>query len=352
MRKLTGLLLCAAALSAPTLAMAIVGQTSTSLTIAGGNSIYVAGQPKYSGVVTLLIKNGAAGTSVCTGALLANRVSILTAGHCVSHGAGTPGPTAIEAFFPAVGAGPDSIIALDPTSTAVAISRVRVDPLYTGQTIDQNDLAVLTLSAPAPVSASGYGLYTGDPLGKVYNIAGYGAVSSAGGSVGANVSPGLLRQGENTFDFTFGDPLFHGYFEPGGAGAPGTAADGQVLLADFDDGTSANNTSCNLAAAFGGGGPRFCDVGTGAAEVGTAFGDSGAPEFIDGEIAAVSSFGLSFSGAAPNGRFGELDGSAPTEIQRAFILSVPEPSTWAMMIVGFGLLGAGARHTRRTVAAT
>ncbi len=349
MKRLIGSGLAAAALLAPTLAMAIVGQTSTSISAAdggNGNPIYFANQPDYSGVVTLIITNGTGPASVCTGALLANRVSILTAGHCVSQGAGT----SVTAYFPAAGASPDSIVALDPTSAAVAISKIRVDPLYTGQTVDENDLAVLTLATPAPASATGYGLYTGDPLGQDYTIAGYGQTSSVGGSVGANLAPGLLRQGTNTFDFTFGDPLFQGYFEPGGPGAPGTAADGRVLLSDFDDGTAADDTSCTLAAAFGGGGPRFCDLGTGASEVGTAYGDSGAPEFIDGEIAAVSSFGLSLAGVAPDGRFGELDGAAPTEFQRVFILSVPEPATWAMMIVGLGLVGAFARRSQPTAA--
>jgi hypothetical protein len=276
-------------------------------------------------------------------------VSILTAGHCVSHGAGTPGPISTTAYFPAANAGPDTIVAEDPASTAIPISRIRVDPLYTGQTIDQNDLAVLTLSAPAPVSAMGYDLYTGNPVGQDYTVAGYGETSTVGGSVGANTPPGLLRQGTNTFDFTFGDPLFQGYFEPGGAGNPGTAADAQELLADFDDGTSANDTSCLLAGSFGGGGSRFCNLGTGATEVGTAYGDSGAPDFIDGEIAGVNSFGLSFSGAAPDGKFGELDGSAPTASQALFIESVPEPATWTTMILGFGLLGTGARRARRKV---
>ena len=328
----------------------IVGQTSTSVSFGGGNPIYFANIPKYSGVVTLLMNEGAAGVFVCTGALLANRVSIVTAGHCVSHGAGTPGPISTTAYFPAANASPDSIVALDPTSTAIAISRIRVDPLYTGQTVDQNDLAVLTLSAPAPVSAMGYDLYAGNPVGQDYNTAGYGEASTVGGALGANTPPGLLRQGTNTFDFTFGDPLFRGYFAPGAPGAPGTAADAQVLLSDFDDGTTTHDSSCFLAGEFGGGGSRFCNLGTGATEVGTSYGDSGAPDFIDGKIAGIDSFGLSFSGSAPNGEFGELDGSAPTAPSRLFILSVPEPSTWTLMMLGFGALGARTRRSRRTTA--
>lgn len=37
-------------------------------------------------------------------------------------------------------------------------------------------------------------------------------------------------------------------------------------------------------------------------------------------------------------------------IVRATISAIPEPSTWALMIVGFGLIGAGMRRTRQKVA--
>jgi hypothetical protein len=46
------------------------------------------------------------------------------------------------------------------------------------------------------------------------------------------------------------------------------------------------------------------------------------------------------------GSFGVLDGSAMTGF--AFAPQVPEPATWAMMIGGFGLLGAAARRSRRS----
>ncbi len=343
MRKLTVSCFGLAAMLAPTLAMALVGQTSTA---AGGDPIFYGNQPQYSGVVTLIIRNGAGPASVCTGALLANRVSVLTSGHCVSHGGVKASAQSVTAYFAAPNAGPNVIVAADPTSTAVKIGDIRVDPLYSGQPVDENDLAVLTLSTPPPVSAMGYGLYAGNAIGQDYTIAGYGYTSSVGGSIGVNAPPGLLRIGTNTFDYALGDPSFHGAFEPGGPGAFGTAADGDILVSDFDDGTSVHNSDCALAGLVGATGARFCGLGTGPTEVATAPGDSGAPNFIDGEIAGVSSFGFALTGLPAAGRFGEIDGSAPTAPQSKFIESVPEPTTWAMLLIGFGVIGVGARRVR------
>ena len=266
----------------------IVGQTSTSTFVSGGNPIYFANEPQYSGVVTLIMNEGSAGNFLCTGALLADRVSVLTAGHCVSHGAGTPGPVSTTAYFPA-NIAPDAIVARDPASTAIAISAIRVDPLYTGQVFDQNDIAVLTLSAPAPTTATGYSLYTGNPVGQDYNVAGYGGRSTFGGSVGANLGPGILRQGTNTFDFTFGDPLFQGYFPtrrrggPGNGGGRSNPAVGfrrRHKRARFELPPGRRVRRRRLA---------VLQSRTGATEVGTAPGDSGAPDFIDGQIAGITS---------------------------------------------------------------
>jgi hypothetical protein len=134
-------------------------------------------------------------------------------------------------------------------------------------------------------------------------------------------------------------------------------------------------------------------------------GDSGGPTFIDGAIAGITSFGItggifqpSFTGAfnarcgfsdtvpgglvdpsfsrsattgAPVGctdsSFGEVSGD--TNVARyqdwwsnaartnrlfttdGFVLLVPEPGTWAMLIAGFGLVGGALRRRRETVAA-
>ncbi|MFQ3596008.1 MAG: PEPxxWA-CTERM sorting domain-containing protein, partial [Sphingomonadaceae bacterium] len=105
----------------------------------------------------------------------------------------------------------------------------------------------------------------------------------------------------------------------------------------------------------------------GATEVGVAGGDSGGPQFnADGRIVSVTSYGLSFGvqwgdcRAGLQSSCGELNGFVPLYIHRDFILSnllpieggvIPEPGTWAMLIAGFGFVGAAARRRRKEAVA-
>ena len=340
----------------------IVGQTSTATAAGGGNPIYFANQPKYQGVVTLIMNEGAAGNFICSGSLLSDHISILTAGHCVSNGTNAR-PISTTAYFGA-NTNPDSNVYSDPTSTVIAIKSISVNPKYTGSVIDANDIAVLRLSAPAPTSFTSYDLYTGSDLsGLGYNIAGYGARSDTGGSVGANLNPGRLRQGDNTYDFRLGDPIFNGFFtniNPAtGKNFFGSTADiSNSYLADFDNGLQANNASCLITTAITGTmDGRFCgpkSLGVGATEVSSAGGDSGGPQFVEGKIASVTSYGLSFGmsfgdiDAKLNSSFGEFNGFVPVSSNLDFINSaIPEPSAWALMIAGFGIVGTSARRARR-----
>jgi hypothetical protein len=334
----------------------IVGQTSTATLAGGGNPIYFA-NPSYNGVVSLIMNEGAAGNFICSGTLLNDRRSILTAGHCVSHGAGTANPISTTAYFtPATN--PDSVTYLDPASTAISVSQYFVNPGYTGEVIDQNDIAVLRLSQAAPAWATSYGLYTGSDLtGKNYNIAGYGARSDVGGAVGADLGPGRLRQGDNRYDFRLGDSDFGGFFTPGFFGEdPSTQID-YSYLSDFDSGLMQNDASCRLAGAFGLGGPKYCNLGRGPTEVSDAGGDSGGPEFINGKIASVTSYGLTFGknfgdvDGKLDSSWGEFNGFVPVSIHTAFIASsmAPEPGTWAMMLGGFGVIGAAMRGRRKAI---
>ena len=346
----------------------IIGQTSTATqappTPPGtrGDPIYYA-NPLYSGVVQLLMNEGAAGSFLCTGTLLPDRQSILTAGHCVSHGAGTANPISTTAYFNTL-ANPDSVVYQDPTSTAITVSKYFVNPGYTGNVIDDNDIAVLRLSQLAPAYAASYDIYDGGDLtGQDYNVAGYGVRSDQGGSIGADLGAGRLRQGDNRYDFRLGDSDFGGYFSSADFGP--TGEDTYTFLSDFDNGLAQNDASCQLAVNGFGLAPssKYCDLGLGALEVSTAPGDSGGPQFIDGKIASVTSFGLTFGANFGdvdnnlNDTFGEFNGFVPTFIHTAFIrsaeaASVPEPGTWMQMIVGFGVLGGSVRlRGGRTLAA-
>jgi hypothetical protein len=337
----------------------IIGQTGTGTAVAvpPGNPIYNPSRPVHNGVVALIMEEPG-GTFICSGSLLSDRRSVLTAGHCVSGGAGTPNPTTTTAWFYG-GPNADEVVPFSPNATPVEVSDYFVNPDYTGEVIDENDIAVVRLSELAPEWATSYGLYTGPLEGQVYDIAGYGGRSTTGGDVGVNLGTGRLRAGENRYDFRLGDDDFGGFFTPEFFEEdPGTLI-GNSWLADFDhSGFSENDASCAIAGAFGLGGPKYCNTGVGDLEVSTAGGDSGGPQFVDGRISSVTSYGLTFGSDfgdidnALNDSFGEFNGFVPVNIHLDFIRSamVPEPATWALMIGGFALVG-GTLRRRRTAAA-
>ena len=104
-----------------------------------------------------------------------------------------------------------------------------------------------------------------------------------------------------------------------------------------------------------GGTDKYCNLGRGALEVSTAGGDSGGPQFVDGKLASVTSYGLTFGtffspgdiDNVLNDSFGEFNGFVPIYHNLDFLASVvPEPASWGMMIAGFGMIGATARRRR------
>lgn len=347
----------------------IVGQTSTATVASGGNPIYTASMPQRSGVATLIMDYGSAGAFICSGSLLPDRKSVLTAGHCVSGGTdfgGTSGLKSVTAYFyggsnPG-GAGnvydPDTVVWQSALSTAIASNGVNVNPLYTGQVIDQNDIAIVKLSEAAPDWAQAYAIDFTTPLeGTNFTVAGYGGRSDVGGAVGQNLGTGRLREGDNRYDFRLGDSDFGGLFTD-----PeffGSAAKDFSYVSDFDNGVLANDTSCLIAVLGFGIAPsaKYCDLGRGAREVSVAGGDSGGPQFgADGRLLSVTSYGLSFGrtfgdvDGALNSSWGEFNGFVPLFLHQAFIAgAVPEPETWAMMLMGFGFVGAGIRARTRKV---
>lgn len=323
----------------------IIGQTSTATVVGGGDPLYLAPRPQYSGVVALVM-NYAAGSFICSGSLLSDRRSVVTAGHCVSDG-GLGRPLSTQAYF--YGGPDDLVVATNPAATAIQVANYFVNPDYTGDVVDQNDIAILRLADLAPAFATSYDLYASTDLeGSRFTVAGYGQRSDVGGSFGANLGTGRLRQGDNVIEFRLGDPGLEGYFTDiidGTNAFGGTAAIDFSYVSDFDNGLAANDTACLFAG--------VCDTGLGALEVSIAGGDSGSPQFIDGRIAGVSSYGFTFGAAGGdiraglNSSFGEFNGFVPIFLHTAFIDSVvPEPASWAMMIMGFGLVGAAARRSQ------
>lgn len=322
----------------------IVGYNSTATAVAGGDPRYQAAMPQYSGVVGILMDYGAAGRFVCSGTLLNDRQSVLTAAHCVSEGTSAR-PLSTTVFF-YDGPNRDLNVYSEAGPTTRSVSNYFVHSAYTGEVVDQNDIAVLRLSEKAPDFAKSYGLWTGNDLtGQQFNVAGYGGRSDGGGNVGVNLGTGRLRQGDNRYDFRLGDADFGGFFlDP--VDWWGDKAE-YSYLSDFDNGNAGNDASCAIAGAFALGGAKYCNLGLGEDEVTTAGGDSGGPEFIDGMIASVTSYGLTFGSGfgdidnALNDTFGEFAGFVPVFLHRDFINSVmvvPAPGTVALALLALGLM--------------
>ncbi len=359
-----------------TAASRIVGQTGTGTAAAvpPGNPIYNATMPQKSGVAALIMEYQNGNRFISTGSLI-SATRVLTAAHCVSGGSqfgGTSGLKSVTAHFYA-GSNPGQpgnvynpdVVTSNPTSpfgspatVSIGATGVNVNSAYTGEVIDENDIAVIVLSQAAPDWANVYDIDYTTPLESTdFNVAGYGGRSSLGGSVGADLGTGRLREGDNRYDFRLGDADFGGTFtDPGFFGAIAENS----WLSDFDNGLAVNDASCRLAVEGFGIAPstKYCDLGRGPREVSVAGGDSGGPQFIDGKLSSVTSYGLTFFGLGDidcinpqncnlNSTFGEFNGFVPLAIHQDFINgAVPEPQSWALMILGFGLAGTGLRRTR------
>ena len=356
----------------------VIGQTATSdvlapsNTIGGGNAIYKPSANK-SGTVALIMEYSNGDRFICSGSVMADGRSIATAAHCVSDGAGTANPVKTTVHF--YNGNPDERAVNPGASETRSVTAYFVHPEYTGEVIDQNDIAILRINKEAPASAQRYDLFTTNDLtGTQFNVAGYGTRSTTGGNNG-NTPPfgartGYLREGDNIYDYAWGDSRFQDFFTTrdttgqfAGQNFFGFAEVEFSFISDFDNGLQAQDQSRRIANAIGLGpiGNTLFPInfGVGAREVGIAGGDSGGPGFVDGKLATINSYGLTFGtnfgdfGGGLNSGWGEFSGYVPVFIHTDFIATtaVPEPASWAMLIMGFGLTGATMRRRRGVTAA-
>ena len=379
-----------------TAASTIVGATSTGTGTTDPR--YLArNSDGYSGTVGIIMTYADGGAFVCSGSLLNDRVSVATAGHCVSNGVANDvngraaGLVSTKVVFLTDAASNADTSYYTFTATGevvpnvgtvgVDVSRYLVNGGYTGEVIDQNDIAILRLSKAAPIFAQSYDLYAGNLTGETFNVASFGTRSLVGGAEGttgpgAGAGPNRRRQGDNIYDYAWGDSRFEGLFtgpDVEGCGGVtknwfcGNADIEYSYISDFDryvgnSVVAANSQSCLAALAFAGVaagcGPGFA-LADGRDEVSIAGGDSGGGAFIGGKLASINSYGLTFGtglGDYKSGlqsSWGELNGFVPIAIHTDFIASamaVPEPATWALMILGFGAVG-GAMRRRHAVKA-
>jgi hypothetical protein len=188
----------------------VVGQTSTGNVPAGSPNYLALNGAGYSGSVGMLMTYSSGARFVCSGTLLTSG-KILTAAHCVSDGFRKGGPGGIadglvrtQVLFQndASNLADARIYDFGPGVTAIDVASYNIHFAYTGEVIDQNDIAVLTLAEAAPIWAQKYDIYTGGDLtGDQFNVNGFGTRSNVGGAEGttgpgAGAGVGRRRQGD------------------------------------------------------------------------------------------------------------------------------------------------------------
>ena len=289
---------CLLAFSGP--AGAIVAQTNASLLSGLGQSF-------LDGVAKLNLTTSA-GNFGCSGSVLTGGTAILTAAHCVTG----PNATATTSKI--------SVSLLGGAVTATSTSYV-VNPGWDGDLTPGNDLALIYLSKPI-TSVAGYSLYFNDAQSATIVLAGYGYTGN--GTTGSNNTTfGTLHYGSNQYDGV--DPDVH-----------------STYLYDFDNATPGSRNTLG-------------STGLGAAEAFIASGDSGGPGLIqvNGQwyVAGVHSFDSCSRRTCPiDSSFGEVAGDISVFGQSAWLRSVsavPEPSAYAMLLAGLGLVAAFAARRQR-----
>lgn len=200
-----------------------------------------------------------------TGVLLYDGQAVLTAAHLFQAGI----TNATVHFETAAG------------TQSVQSSGILIHPDYDDMN-ENNDLALVWLSRPAPVAAERHELYRqSDEVGQIATLVGYGRPGTgAGGTIDYTDAP-IRQKANNRIDADVG--LLKQYMGSGMAWDP---LAGTQLIADFDNGKPANDAIGVLL-----GRPDLGVAGEGTITPG----DSGGPAFIGGRVAGIASYTSSLS---------------------------------------------------------
>lgn len=235
----------------------------------------------YDGVVRISV-----GGYYGTGVLLYDGQAILTAAHLFTNG--TFG-TSVQ-FETSAG-----------TQTFSA-SKVNVMSSYDSFNAN-NDLALVWLNGPAPITADRYDLYrSSDELGQTLTMVGYGVPGTGASGKLSNYNSAPIRQkASNQFDADASELKV-----ALGASMTWTPLADTQLVADFDNGRTAQDALGRLINKPG--------TGLGQSEGLITPGDSGGPALINGKVAGIASYitSLNMVSVNPdidstlNGSFGEI----------------------------------------------
>lgn len=294
----------------------------------------------FDGVAKLLFNNSE-GSFVCSGSLLSGGQYVLTAAHCADNF------TSMTVDF-------------QLGSVVRNAAAAYVHPGWNGTLGNGSDIAIIRLDAPVS-GIAGFNISTTNDLGKDMLLAGYGAVGTGGtGSITFDRNPDgsnwQAHYGYNTADIT-DFALNEGVFGPGS----GDNTYGETYVFDFDNGRVIRNALQRLKNKHG---ASWADSSTGLGdnEGLIAGGDSGGGDFVwtgsEWVLSGVHSYGWGLCGdlilcdkrRGTNSSYGDLSGSTAVFSHAAWInsvVAVPEPSTYAMMFAGLGLIGWLARRRQR-----
>lgn len=235
----------------------------------------------YDGVVRIAV-NGSYGSGV----LLYDGRAVLTVAHLFAHG--STGTT----------------VRFDTTAgeQTLAAASVSVHASYDAVN-NNNDLALVWLSGTVPQTANRYDLYrSSNEAGQAFTLAGYGMPGTGTAGEDGSYSGGPLRlKAGNQFD---ADAISLKTWL--GTGMGWTPAAGTQLVADFDNGTAAQDALGQLIYSSG--------LGLGQSEGLNSRGDSGGPAFINGQLAGIASYTASLARGSQHPDIDSVSNSSYGEI--------------------------------------